>query len=83
VPNNYRGRIFRECASAKFSTHGISYSQVCGRVSGYQAGTPNGFGPYVNNQGKPDIVIDGMLISHGRIQKFICIYAIGYEVDIK
>ena len=23
------------CASAKFSTHGISYSQVCGRLRGY------------------------------------------------
>ena len=24
------------CASAKFSTHGMSYSQVCGRLRGYQ-----------------------------------------------
>ena len=38
------------CASAKFSTHGISKNKVCGRVRGYQVGRPNGFGPYVSDQ---------------------------------
>ena len=34
------------CASAVFFTHGISYSQVYGRVRGYQKGDTSGFGPY-------------------------------------
>ena len=34
------------CVSYFFSTHGIPYSQVCGRVITYQDGTPDGFGPY-------------------------------------
>ena len=37
------------CASANFSTHGMSYSQVCGRLRGYQVGSTGGFGPYVND----------------------------------
>ncbi len=30
------------CASVKFPSNGISYSQVCGRVVGYQRGSPDG-----------------------------------------
>ena len=64
------------CASANFSTHGISYSQVCGRLRGYQVGNPGAFGPYVNDQ-PSGIVVDGILISHGEGQKHIWAYACG------
>ena len=67
------------CASANFTTHGISYSQVCGRLRGYQIGTLDAFGPYVNDLSNPDLVIDGVLISHGKAQKYIWAYAIGSE----
>ena len=67
------------CASTKFSTHGISYSKVCGRVRGYQVGRPNGFSPYVNYQDNLDLVLDGVLISHGITQKHIWAYATGFE----
>ena len=40
-PNGTEG-----CTVAVFHTHGISYSHVCGRLRGYQVGTPNAFGPY-------------------------------------
>ena len=63
------------CASANFTTHGISYSQVCGRLRGYQVGEPNAFGPYVNDRA-PDLVMDGALISHGKGQEHIWAYAI-------
>ena len=65
------------CASANFSTHGISYSQVCGRLRGYQVGTPDAFYPYLNDRGSIDLVMDGVLISHGKTQKHIWAYAIG------
>ena len=57
------------CTSAKFSTHGMSYSQVCGRLRGYQVGETNAFGPYVNDQINLNLVMDGVLISHGKTQK--------------
>ena len=55
------------CASAVFSTHGISYSQVCGRVTGYQKGIPEAFHPFSNDQKlvSAGVVLDGILISHG------------------
>ena len=34
------------CDSVTFSTNGISYSQVCGRVIGYQWGSPDAIDPY-------------------------------------
>ena len=64
------------CASANFSTHGMSYSQVCGRLRGYQVGHPGAFGPYVNDVAS-GIVMDGILISHGKGQKHIWAYACG------
>ena len=67
------------CASAKFYTYDMSYSQVCGRLRGYQVGRPDAFGPYVNDPGNADLVIDGVLISHGKMQKHIWAYAVGSE----
>ena len=66
------------CASANFSTHGMNYSQVCGRLRGYQVGSTGGFGPYVNDP-TSGIIVDGVLISHGKTQKHIWAYATGLE----
>ena len=68
------------CASAIFTTHGISYSKVCGRLRGYQVGDPNAFGPYVNNIARPDLIVDGVLISLGKGQDHIWTYAIGMRI---
>ena len=65
------------CASANFSTHGISYSKVCGRLRGYQVGDVGAFGPYVNDQTNLNLVIDGVLVSHGHAQSHIWAYATG------
>ena len=46
------------CVSYFFSTHGIPYSQVCGRVIAYQDGTPDGFGPYFFNGQRLGYTID-------------------------
>ena len=72
------GLATRGCASVKFRTYGISYSQVCGRLRGYQVGHTDGFGPYVND-GDPDLVVDGILISHGETRQHIWAYATGYQ----
>ena len=51
------------CDSVKFSSNGISYSQVCGRVVGYQYGTPDAVHP--NTQGIDSVYLDGVSITHG------------------
>ena len=45
---------------------------MCGRVRGYQVGRTGAFGPYGHD---PDLVIDGILISHGEAQEHIWAYA--------
>ena len=64
------------CASVKF---GISYSRVCGRLRGYQVGSIDGFGPYVNDQTNTDLIMDGILISHGDGLKHVWAYTTGNE----
>ena len=50
---------------------------MCGRVRAYQVGGPGAFGPYVNDQTNVDLVVDGVLISHGTSQSHIWAYATG------
>ena len=57
------------CSSAYFSTHGISYSRVCGRVKAYQYGHPDAFGPFINRFVPNSIdvnYVDGISITHGQ-----------------
>ena len=65
------------CTSVQFPSNGISYSQVCGRVVGYQYGTPDAdyAGPYrgesygsIIDTHHNDInswYVDGISITHG------------------
>ena len=36
------------CTSTTFSSHGIEYSRVCGRITGYQFGTTDAFLNYLS-----------------------------------
>ena len=59
------------CTSVQFPSNGISYSQVCGRVVGYQYGSTDAAYPgYYSHeqQHHPDInsyYVDGVSITHG------------------
>ena len=59
--------ISGSCVSVQFPSNGISYSQVCGRVVGYQYGSPDavhsGFTPNHNNLNGD--YIDGVSITCG------------------
>ena len=59
----------RVCTSITFSSNGIPYSEVCGRVVGYQYGSPDGF--YHNTQSGPYSIdehyIDGVTLTHGPV----------------
>ena len=35
------------CINTTFSSHGLQYSQVCGKIIGYQYNSPDAFAPYI------------------------------------
>ena len=54
------------CDSAIFPSNGQSYSRVCGRVNGYQKGTPNAFnGSIQTTMSLESAYIDGVSLTHG------------------
>ncbi len=55
--------VFQACSSAKFETHGIRYSRVCGRIKGYQFGGPYAF--YYQSRGIESYYIDGVSLTYG------------------
>ena len=59
------------CVSTTFPVHGIEYSRVCGRVIGYQDGSPNAFYPYsVNSALTIDYsYVDGISLTHGQLPR--------------
>ena len=62
------------CRSIKFPTNGISYTQICGRVIGYQKGTTNGV-THINNIN--DAYIDGVSITRGSPREHVWSYISG------
>ena len=70
-PVNTRG----SCAAILYLT-GLTYSRVCGRVIGYNFGTPNAFGQH----GDPHIInFDGMNITREAQHDHIWSYVAGYS----
>jgi len=66
------------CAAALFSTNGMSYNRVCGRVRGYQKGVPGGFAGAHQHQSSIDTsYLDGVSITRGKPREHIWSYAIG------
>ena len=51
------------CVSVQFPSNGISYSQICGRVTGYQYGSTDAVGDYNNNISSH--YVDGVSITRG------------------
>ena len=49
--------------SVNYSSHGIPYSRVCGRIIAYQYGTPEAFGGSV---GFDDAYVDGVSVTYGQ-----------------
>ena len=53
------------CKSVKFTTNGISYSSICGRVVGYQYGSPDASRPSNQHNNIDSYYIDGVSITRG------------------
>ncbi len=55
------------CVSTTFPVYGIKYSQVCGRIIGYQVGSPDAFYPYISQGQTIDgYYINGISLTHGQ-----------------
>ena len=68
------------CSSTIFTTQGVEYSKVCGKVIGYQYHNPNGFGP--TKYGSPRInqpYVDGVSITHGSPRQHIWTFAAAHD----
>ena len=64
------------CNSVTFTTYGLQYQKVCGRLLGYQVGHPNAF--YGSPNSIEESYVDGVSITHGKNpRKHIWTYAIG------
>ena len=55
-------------SSVNYSSYGIPYSKVCGRIIAYQFGTPEGFLGYndQNQRTLDDAYVDGVSITYGQ-----------------
>lgn len=63
------------CSSVSFSTHGIPYSRIRGKIRGYQVATPDAFGLYIPvPQSSYNIeypYMDGVVLTRGSPKKHI------------
>ena len=73
-PSNASGR---SCYSAMFPVEGIQYSEVCGRIVGYQKGQPEAFYAYSYNQRLTidDSYVDGVSLTYGNPRQHIWTFA--------
>ena len=53
------------CISAVFSSGGLSYSRVCGRVNGYQKGTTDAFHLSAGLRTLEQSYVEGVSLTHG------------------
>ena len=61
------------CVSTTFKAHGIEYSRVCGRIVGYQIGSPSGFG--YQPEGINSHYVSGISLTHGQPRQHIYTFA--------
>ena len=72
-----------ECISTTFPSHGLQYSRVCGRITGYQYHSTDAFWNYISNRGSIDSnFVDGIVLTHGSPRTHIWTFACGqYQYD--
>ena len=72
-----RRQVDTRINSVNYTSYGIPYSRVYGRISAYQFGTPEGFLGYTNQcqQTLNDPYVDGISITFGHLIKHIWTFA--------
>uniref|UniRef100_A0A1X7TD46 Fibrinogen C-terminal domain-containing protein n=1 Tax=Amphimedon queenslandica TaxID=400682 RepID=A0A1X7TD46_AMPQE len=63
------------CVSVQFPSNGISYSQICGRVTGYQYSSPIAF--FAGSNDINSYYVDGVSITHGSPRQHVWTLANG------
>ena len=79
---NGKTSSFTGCKSTFFSTYGLKYTKVCGRVRGYQYGSPYAFVRYIDNNISfdPQIKTYGITLTYSNNpRKHIWTYAGGHD----
>ena len=61
------------CVSTTFKVHGIEYSHICGRIVGYQIGSPSGF--RYGSVGIDSHYVSGISLTHGQPRQHIYTFA--------
>ena len=75
-----RAYSFASCQSVIFPSNGISYSQVCGRVVGYQYGSTDAFAAlFANKNNINTYYVDGVSITRGSPRQHVWTLAAGYN----
>ena len=80
IGNNYCGRSIIGCQSTFFSTYGLNYSCMCGRLRGYQYGGTDAFRASIIKQytSVDSNYVDGASITYGsNPRKHVWTYAAG------
>ena len=73
------GRYSTGCTSTTFPSDGISYSEVCGKVIGYQYGSPDGAYASVIING---VYLDGISLTHGNPRAHIWSFISGHYESV-
>ena len=70
----------RGCSSTIFDMYGIDYSQVCGKIIGYQDETPDAFGQPSRPISIDSAYVEGISLTHGsNPRKHIWTFAAGLD----
>ena len=65
------------CSSVSFSIYIVSFSHICGRIIGYQDGSPDAFSAYTHTgvTRKEDPYVDGAVITRGTDKEHVWTFA--------
>ena len=66
------------CSSVQYPSNGISYSQICGRVVGYQHGTPDDVDTWTSNSINT-YYVDGVSITRGSPRQHVWTLMAGFS----
>ena len=81
-PRRSCGRPGPGCVSTIFPVIGVEYSRVCGKITGYQVGTPDAFNQYHRHRQTTidETYVDGVSLTHGSsARKHIWTFAAAYD----
>ena len=74
IPTCRRDDTSAGCSSVLFTTHELSYSKVCGRITALADGAPEGF-MRTNSTGINGTYVDGVSLTHGAPRQHIWTFA--------